>query len=74
MKKFEVGKRYYKDTGDCLPCEIISRTARTITYADIDHEGRYNERRKGQKQVKIRTWTNGEEWFLTPCGYTVIAY
>jgi hypothetical protein len=40
MKKFEIGKTYiYKFYGDrdvAVPCQIIKRTAKTITYMELD--------------------------------------
>ena len=40
MKKFEIGKTYiYKFIGDrdvAVPCKIIKRTAKTVTYIELD--------------------------------------
>lgn len=39
MKKFEIGKRYYKSG---VTYEIIKKTAKTVTYKAIQHAGKSN--------------------------------
>ena len=51
MRKFEVGKRY-KET-DSIEFEIIKRTAKFVTYVEIQHAGRFNERRCEPKEQKF---------------------
>ena len=41
MRTFEAGKRYGEHA---VVFEIVKRTAKTITYAAVQHAGRYNER------------------------------
>lgn len=53
MRKFEVGKRY-KET-DSIEFEIIKRTAKFVTYVEIQHAGRFNERRCEPKEQKFLT-------------------
>ena len=63
MKKFEVGKRYSEGTATF---EIIKRTAKTITFAMIQHAGKANERKGEAKKAKINVWDN-KEVFFTNC-------
>ena len=46
--KFEVGKTYiYKFFGDhdlAIPCKITKRTAKTITYVELDENKTYTKR------------------------------
>ena len=46
--KFEVGKTYiYKFYGDrdvAVPCKITKRTAKTITYVELDENKTYTKR------------------------------
>lgn len=60
MRKFEQGKRYGEKA---VIYEIIKRTAKTITYAAIQHPGRYNERRSEEKTVRIKDWKDREVFF-----------
>lgn len=60
MRTFEVGKRYGEHA---VVFEIVKRTAKTITYAEIHHEGRYNESRREEKRVKIQDWGDREVFF-----------
>lgn len=73
MKKFEVGKRYEAMSGSVLPFEIVARTAKRITYVEVDHAGRYNERKSEPKTATIKNWQSGEV-FITPRGATVAAF
>jgi hypothetical protein len=58
--KFEVGKRYKDISGDGVAYEIIKRTAKTVTFVTIQHEGRSNERTSEQKRARICNWEQGE--------------
>lgn len=73
MTKFEVGKRYEALSGSVLPFEIIKRTAKRITYVEIQHEGRYNEYKSEPKTATIKNWQSGEV-FMTTNGVTVASY
>lgn len=53
MRTFEAGKRYGEHA---VVFEIVKRTAKTITYAAVQHAGRYNERKEEPKTVKVRNW------------------
>lgn len=61
MKKFEVGKRY---TDGAMTFEITGRTEKTIKFMEIQHAGRFNERKSEEKNVKILNWPN-REVFIT---------
>lgn len=68
MKTFEIGKMY----GDkAVKFEIISRTEKFVTYVEVQHPGRHNERKGEQKRIKIRMWGDAEVIF--PHDETVIA-
>lgn len=41
----------------------LKRTAKTITYAAVQHAGRYNERKEEPKTVKVRNWDGREVFF-----------
>ena len=73
MKKFEIGKRYEAESGSVSVFEIVKRTAKRVTFVEVQHSGRYNERKGEPKTVAIESWTNGEEVFFTKNGATVIA-
>lgn len=60
MRTFEVGKRYGEHA---VVFEIVKRTAKTITYAAVQHAGRYNERKEEPKTVKVRNWDGREVFF-----------
>ena len=60
MRKFETGKRYGEHA---VVFEIVKRTEKTITYAAIYHAGRFNEKKREEKKVKIHEW-DGREVFL----------
>ena len=57
MRTFEAGKRYGEHA---VVFEIVKRTAKTITYAAVQHAGRYNERKEEPKTVKVRNWDGRE--------------
>ena len=48
MKTFEIGKTYiYKFYGDrdvVVPCKIIKRTAKTVTYIELDENKTYTKK------------------------------
>lgn len=57
MIKFEVGKVYGTDAN---VYEVIKKTAKTITYQEIAHYGRSNEKRYGVKRTKLLDWDTRE--------------
>lgn len=57
MKKFEVGKRYKEDG---VTFEVLSRTAKTVKMALIQHAGRPNEKITSTKNTKINNWDTEE--------------
>lgn len=57
MKNFEVGKRY-KEGG--VTFEVLSRTAKTVKMALIQHAGRANERITSIETKKISNWDTEE--------------
>lgn len=61
MRKFEVGKKYRHGS---YVFEVLKRTAKTVRVIQIQHEGRYNERRYNERTVKIRDWGD-REVFIT---------
>lgn len=69
MRKFEVGKRYFGSS--VRPYEIVKRTAKTVTYIQIDHVGRANERIADKRTVKIDVW--GDTEVIFPHDETVTA-
>lgn len=71
--KFETGKRYEAMSGSVLPFEIIKRTAKRITYVEVQHAGRYNERKSEPRTVAIKDWQKGEV-FITPNGAIIAAF
>lgn len=71
--KFEIGKRYEALSGSVLLFEIVARTAKRVTYVQIQHAGRYNESKSDPKTAVIKNWQKGEV-FITPRGATVAAF
>lgn len=59
-RKFEAGKRY--ESG-AVKFEIVSRTAKTVTYKLIQHAGRTNERAGEAKKAKVKDWGDTEYFF-----------
>lgn len=57
MRKFEINKTYYESG---LTILITGRTAKTIKYIEVQHAGRFNERRSEEKRAKIRDWDDRE--------------
>ena len=70
---FEIGNRYAEDGSDWKQYEIISRQGNSITYVQILHTERYNEKRSEQKKAKVKQWKKGEV-FITSYDRTVTAY
>ena len=60
MKKFEVGNRYYESG---LTFEITGRTEKTIKFVEVQHAGRFNERKSEEKKRKIFNWDTREVFF-----------
>ncbi len=60
MKRFEIGKRY---TEGGVTFEVISRTAKTVKMALIQHTGRANEKVTSVKSKKINNWETEEVVF-----------
>lgn len=60
MRQFEAGKRYGENA---VVFEIIKRTAKTITFAAIQHPGRYNEKRSETKTARVQDWGDREVFF-----------
>lgn len=60
MNKFEVGKMYGEHA---VKYEIVARTAKTITYREVSHIGRINEKKSEAKRVKISDWENREVFY-----------
>ena len=69
MIKFEVGKVYGTDAN---VYEVIKKTAKTITYQEIAHYGRFNEKRYEPKRTKLLDW-NTREVFLANGRHTIEA-
>lgn len=57
MIKFEIGKVYGIDAN---VYEVIKKTAKTITYQEIAHYGRSNEKRYEPKRAKLFNWDTRE--------------
>jgi hypothetical protein len=63
MKRFEIGQRI--DKGGVV-FEITERTKKTVKFVEIQHAGRFNERRSEEKKKKIFEWPE-KEIFYTGC-------
>lgn len=63
MKRFEIGQRI--DKGGVV-FEITGRTKKTVKFVEIQHAGRFNERRSGEKKKKIFEWPEREIFFVSP--------
>lgn len=57
MKKFEINKKYYESG---LTFLITGRTAKTIKYVELQHAGRFNEKRSEEKKAAIKNWDDRE--------------
>ena len=57
MRRFEINKAYYESG---LTFLITGRTARTIKYIEVQHAGRFNERRSEEKKAVIKNWDDRE--------------
>lgn len=73
MKKFEVGKIYEGFCGSVVKYEITKRTAKTVTYQEIYHYGRYNEYKGVEKTKRVKVWNGDKEVIFLATGETVIA-
>lgn len=60
MKMFEVGKIYGEDA---VKYEVVARTKKTVTVVEVHHFGKFNEKRRNERTVKISNW-NGREAIL----------
>lgn len=60
MKKFEVGNIY----GGTIKYEVTKRTKKFVTYVQIQHFGKFNEKRSEEKRARINEH-NETEWFWT---------
>ncbi|CUM87072.1 Uncharacterised protein [Anaerostipes hadrus] len=69
MIKFEVGKVYGTDAN---VYEVIKKTAKTITYQEIAHYGRFNEKRYESKRAKLLD-CDTKEVFLANGRHTIEA-
>lgn len=54
---FEVGKIYGEDA---IKYEVVAITKKTATILEVHHFGKFNEKRKNEKKVRISDW-NGTE-------------
>lgn len=66
MRKFEIGQRYYESG---ITFQITGRTEKVVKYVEVQHAGRFNERRSEERKAKIKDW-NDKEVFLV--GYRTI--
>lgn len=63
MRRFEINKTYYESGHTFL---ITGRTAKTIKYVELQHAGRFNERRSEEKKAAIKDWGD-REVFMVSC-------
>ena len=64
-RRFEVGKTYTEN--DVLVFEVVKRTAKFLTYVEIQKYGKYNETREEPKRTKIHDWDTREVFFASGC-------
>ena len=57
MKKFEVNSSYYESG---LTFLITGRTEKVVKYVEVQHAGRFNERRSEEKRATLRIWNDKE--------------
>lgn len=57
MRRFEVNHSYYESG---LTFLITGRTAKIIKYVEVQHAGRFNERRSKEKKAAIKNWDDRE--------------
>lgn len=57
MRRFEINKAYYESGHTFL---ITGRTAKTIKYVELQHAGRFNEKRSEEKKAAIKNWDDRE--------------
>ena len=69
MIRFEVSKLYGEKAVKYL---ITARTSKTVTFVEVQHAGRENERHSEPKKAKLQEW-GASEAFYTKHGDTVIA-
>lgn len=50
---FEVGKIYGEDA---VKYEVVKRTKNTATVVEVHHLGKFNEKRRNERKVKISNW------------------
>ena len=60
MKRFEVNSSYYESG---LTFLITGRTEKVVKYVEVQHAGRFNEKRSEEKKANIQNW-NANENFL----------
>lgn len=61
MRRFEINKAYYESG---LTFLITGRTAKTIKYIEVQHAGRFNERRSEEKKAVIKNWDDREVFMI----------
>lgn len=54
---FEVGKVYGEEA---VKYEVVARTKKTVTIVEVHHFGKFNEKRKNERKVKVVTWDDTE--------------
>lgn len=52
---------------DVLVFEVVKRTAKFLTYVEIQKYGKYNETREEPKRTKIHDWDTREVFFASGC-------
>ena len=57
MKRFEVNSSYYESGVTFL---ITGRTEKVVKYVEVQHAGRFNERRSEEKRTALKIWNNRE--------------
>jgi hypothetical protein len=68
---FEVGKIYRSDL--YTVCEVLKRTAKTITFQKIRHIGNFNEAREEITRAKLKQAPRGEYFYIGTNGEQVWA-
>lgn len=57
MKRFEVNSAYYESGVTFL---ITGRTEKFVKYVEVQHAGRFNERRSEEKRATLKIWNDRE--------------
>ena len=57
MKKFEVNSSYYESG---LTFLITGRNEKVVKYVEVQHAGRFNERRSEEKRATLKIWNDRE--------------